>query len=500
MFVLQLTLLLTLSTAMGWLLRSRAPAAAHMATVIGAMLALLLLATSGHDWPGRERLYLTAPSWWVETTSPIDLGNSEAKGTDVSVTSAGGRQASAGDGIGDPTAGWTARQTVLVAWVGGSLVLGALWLIGVLRVRRVVDRAQANESLRRRLALLSRHRLHIKTSAETRSAFLWFGREPEVILPADAEQWPIRHLHAAVLHELAHHARADNVRFSLLRLTRIVYWWHPFAWIMSSLGRECAEIACDAEALERGLDRLDYAESLVALARRHVPDAGLASLHGNGIARRIGVLLSTPKPAWRFVPTLALSALLLFGVGIGRLDATIMSNTSTGWIVQSATALTPHRFGTYPQGRFQMAAFYDGDAARPPTVAVEFVGLDGRHEWLALPPLKKFGDGLTRVEWTLAPQVRPTGRVAVRGLVPDGVVDGVALGMAWRGDQDSAPLIQRTRDLSKTALPRTVCAWPLALTAERSIDGGHRIPHWEMDTVQRLLCGADLVADGDHAL
>ncbi len=88
-----------------------------------------------------------------------------------------------------------------------------------------------------------------------------------IILPRDAEAWPPDDLHRALVHELEHVRRRDWISQCVARAVCAVYWFHPLVWMAWRRFTLEAERACD-DAVLRHADATQYADQLVALARR----------------------------------------------------------------------------------------------------------------------------------------------------------------------------------------------------------------------------------------
>ncbi len=90
---------------------------------------------------------------------------------------------------------------------------------------------------------------------------------PVIVMPADAGEWPEADVRRAVVHELEHIRRRDWVVLLAARSICACYWFHPLAWVAwRQLSLE-AERSCD-DAVVLDEERTDYAQQLVALARR----------------------------------------------------------------------------------------------------------------------------------------------------------------------------------------------------------------------------------------
>jgi ankyrin repeat protein len=114
----------------------------------------------------------------------------------------------------------------------------------------------------------------------------------------------------ALVHELEHARRFDWAVQLLARAACALYWFHPLAWIAWRQLRLEAERACD-DAVVRHSDATDYAEQLVALARRltTAPPLSLAMAGRSDLAARVSALLDAGRPRGRAgLPSIAAAA------------------------------------------------------------------------------------------------------------------------------------------------------------------------------------------------
>lgn len=91
---------------------------------------------------------------------------------------------------------------------------------------------------------------------------------PMILLPRDADNWPLARLVAVLAHERAHLARHDSLTQLLAQLVCAVYWPNPVLWLAARAMRHQAEIAADNAVLAAGVRPSDYAAELLQLAGR----------------------------------------------------------------------------------------------------------------------------------------------------------------------------------------------------------------------------------------
>lgn len=496
--MLQITLVLALALVVDARLRRRAPEFVHKVLIGAALtcLALLIVLASPLaptripvplSWPAAEPAVSSAVTS-AESVVAVEPGALPSRTLDAASPAPGGLA-------------WPAREFFALVWGGGVLFGLTHWWLQWARLFGLVRGASRDPELERAHARLSRRPLRIAWSQRADTPFLWVGASAvRIILPESYRPLGSEPLQYVILHELAHHARRDNRALGLCSLFRILLWWHPLAWLLERAARASAELAADAEVLARGIEAPDYAALLLDCVRQCGQREPLpATWLGGGLSERLHSLLE-PAPPMRPASRLLLAMLLVGGAGATlALEPTGLPNGPDAWVLDSRARLSAYRHAPLAPSRLQLATFYDGAESPAAMVAFELIGADGSQRWYRLPPLVKFDRGTARRELLLARDVRPSGRVMVSGLEPDGIVDGVAVAMAW-SDAEGKVQFLRSHSPRLDGVPRTICAWPLAFTSERMFEGGRRYAHWEMDTLQRLLCGSELLDEGVHAL
>jgi beta-lactamase regulating signal transducer with metallopeptidase domain len=178
---------------------------------------------------------------------------------------------------------------VAQSWPGASrtpwtMVLGVVWLAGAavvlarlvwgwgalaalaLRARPVDDVAWRALLAECSAALGVRRRVRLLRAEGIGTPLTWGTLRPAVVLPEGADEWPVEHRRAVLLHELAHVRRLDCLLQLFAHLTCAVWWFHPGAcWAAHRLGAE-RERACDERVLRAGVRPSAYAECLLRIA------------------------------------------------------------------------------------------------------------------------------------------------------------------------------------------------------------------------------------------
>jgi TonB family protein len=180
-----------------------------------------------------------------------------------------------------------------VAWLLARMIVG--WMIArrlelggpPITDPRMLDRVARHAS---RLGLTAPPRLieHARLFVPIATSV----RRPVIGLPADWREWTDRTLDAVLLHEIAHVARADTLTLRLSQIYRACSWINPISWWLHTRLTDLAEQASDEAALESGISRTAYAETLLTFMRRLPGTAERAAWHvamarpGGGDAER----------------------------------------------------------------------------------------------------------------------------------------------------------------------------------------------------------------------
>ena len=188
----------------------------------------------------------------------------------------------------------------------------------------------------------------------------WGTLAPKVLLPIEAQTWPLERRRLVLLHELAHVARRDSLSRSAASLACALYWFHPGAWFAARQMRLEQEHAADDRVLTIGASPRTYALSLVDLARRIDDRSGHAAAMA-GMQQLERRLVSITKPARRDLPGPAFLGLST------ALAAIVTLIVSAGIPVRPASAV-PARPGPEPTVLAPVAADLAAPARAEPGV------------------------------------------------------------------------------------------------------------------------------------
>ena len=262
--------------------RRIAPVARHRfwLVLLLAAVGLPLLAASGRFVPQSSASFSTPAPETIISTGEAALYSSAAAVDAVSV---------------DPL-----PDSSRIEW---RPILAGLWLVGVSAITlRVLIGLVWLGSLRRRSASTPEPPLSRTIAASlglskpvgflrfasgsNLQPMTWGFIRPQIGLPHESRDWEKEKLQSVVAHELAHVARKDYGIELLCQCILAVQWWNPLIWIAVRELRKERENACDDLALEMGVDRRAYADSVFEIASSNACFAP-SMAHSAGLKRRL---------------------------------------------------------------------------------------------------------------------------------------------------------------------------------------------------------------------
>jgi beta-lactamase regulating signal transducer with metallopeptidase domain len=183
--------------------------------------------------------------------------------------------------VEQPTAearGIVARVRLLpmlpLLWVVGFAAIMAWLAIGRFGLRRIAAKAwplngsdwSGTLDEERNYAAVTKAVLLYSSSAVS-TPLTWGSRNPIILLPEDALDWPEAHRRIVLRHELAHVARGDSFTQLVAGFVCALYWFHPLVWISERRLRAECERACDDNVVSLGTPAAEYAAHLLEVAR-----------------------------------------------------------------------------------------------------------------------------------------------------------------------------------------------------------------------------------------
>jgi beta-lactamase regulating signal transducer with metallopeptidase domain len=276
--VLKVTVVLSVAPLAARLLSRRSAAARHQiwAVAMAAALIMPLLTTVAPQW---TIAVLPAPAAVLDIAP---MSERPVVPSDSSVKTA------ATDPVFEPVPAMTPTTTAELPSVASSATEGlstltTIWLAGVLvvlarlafgtarvwwiarRATPATDWAPLGQHLARAIGI-ERH-VTFLSGDEDAMPMAWGLVRAHVLLPAEADEWPMERQRVVLLHELAHVKRRDCLTQMLAQLACAAYWFNPLVWLAAKRLRAERERACDDLVLAAGTRGSDYADHLLDIAR-----------------------------------------------------------------------------------------------------------------------------------------------------------------------------------------------------------------------------------------
>ncbi|HEY6768456.1 MAG TPA: M56 family metallopeptidase [Candidatus Sulfotelmatobacter sp.] len=168
---------------------------------------------------------------------------------------------------------WSRSHWSLIAaaaYVTVSLLLLSRFFVGLAFVGRLMRASQRIDEpcLTRKLAARGRASGLALTPQAAESGMISVpvtagALHSTILLPAIWREWDEAKLDAVIAHEMSHVARRDALTQQLSLLHRAIFWFSPLAWWLHKHLADLAEQASDEAALSCGIDRKDYARTLL---------------------------------------------------------------------------------------------------------------------------------------------------------------------------------------------------------------------------------------------
>jgi beta-lactamase regulating signal transducer with metallopeptidase domain len=289
----KLSLILALGLTVAATLRSLSPSHRHLILVAtfasGLALPVAMVLSPRWNVPVLPRSFspVVSPTSGRAGSSANDqkshsfTGSVAEKGTTGSRLSSSAFTAKVIDAdVEQPTAearGFVAKVRLLLLpllWVAGFLAIMAWLAIGRFGLRRIAAKAwplngsdwAGTLDEERNYAGVTKVVLLYSSSAVS-TPLTWGSRNPIILLPEDALDWPEAHRRIVLRHELAHVARGDSFTQLVAGFVCALYWFHPLVWIAERRLRSECERACDDNVVSLGTPAAEYAAHLLEVAR-----------------------------------------------------------------------------------------------------------------------------------------------------------------------------------------------------------------------------------------
>jgi TonB family protein len=257
-----------------------------------------------------------------------------------------------------PVPATTALRWLVPIWLAGAGISLSFLLAGFARLGWLASRSRTvvNGTWASLAATLAtdfglRRPVRLLQSDHPTLLVTWGLRQPTVILPHEAANWPADRVRIVLGHELAHIRRGDWLVQMSAELLRSVYWFNPLLWIACRRLRRESEHACDDEVLAMGIDGPAYASHLLDLARaftqhRHSFFPAPAMARPSSLERRVRAMLNTGlnrSPISRSASLVIVIALLTIAVPIAGIVASAQSASAafSGSLVDAVGRILP---------------------------------------------------------------------------------------------------------------------------------------------------------------
>jgi HEAT repeat protein/beta-lactamase regulating signal transducer with metallopeptidase domain len=281
--IVKATVLLLLTALTALALRRAAAATRHLVWTIGLACALVLPACS----MALPRWQLPIVSIATSADTPADRAGdlaesqplpklrrpSEAPRADSQIA-ADTAPGAASEPASSSTPQITWGALLIAIWMAGAGLVLARLLLGIVAVRWFSHRTEAVSDaawlpLARELADhigVPSDLSFLRSPAATMPMACGIFK-PSVLMPAEADTWPVDRLRIVLLHELAHVKRRDCLTHALSQVACAMYWFNPLVWMAAKRMRAERERACDDLVLAAGTRGSEYADQLLEIAR-----------------------------------------------------------------------------------------------------------------------------------------------------------------------------------------------------------------------------------------
>jgi beta-lactamase regulating signal transducer with metallopeptidase domain len=201
----------------------------------------------------------------VITATPIDApsAQSSARGGDIVTPLSAATRAGLGVLPLLPLL-WAIGFAAVIAWliighVGLRRIAARSWPLDGDNWNRILEEERTYAGVTKPVIL--------RSSSAISTPLTWGVRDPVVLMPEDALEWPEAHARIVLRHELAHVARGDALTQLAAGVVCAAYWFHPLAWMTERRLRAECERACDDNVVSLGTPAAEYAAHLLEVAR-----------------------------------------------------------------------------------------------------------------------------------------------------------------------------------------------------------------------------------------
>ncbi|HTZ96728.1 MAG TPA: M56 family metallopeptidase [Terriglobales bacterium] len=193
------------------------------------------------------------------------------------------------------------QAMVMIAWLGGVVVILCFWLVrwwkvyAICRRARILSEGRESSALRRLKTSMGVGQLSLLLSPTSLEPGVFGILRPVLLWPDSiSEHLDDAHLEAVLAHELCHVQRKDNLAAFSHMLVESIFWFHPLVWWMGARLIEERERACDEAVIEMGNGRRTYAESILKVCEFCLssPLTCVSGVTGADLKKRMGHIMT----------------------------------------------------------------------------------------------------------------------------------------------------------------------------------------------------------------
>jgi TonB family protein len=187
--------------------------------------------------------------------------------------------------VGNVPAAARSMKMLPVVWSVVAALLLMRWGAGLFRLNSVTRESRPLNG-------------NLRVSESIQTPMTWGAIRPVILLPAYVEGWSSDQRDVVIRHERAHIERRDWLWQAFAQVMTAVFWFHPLVWLARVQIRNEAEHAADDATLASGVEAPDYADRLMAVARRVHGTSSLAAVtmvRKPALTSRIAAILDTAR-------------------------------------------------------------------------------------------------------------------------------------------------------------------------------------------------------------
>ncbi len=393
----------------------------------------------------------------------------------------------------------TFLQLFLTLWIIGIVLRLTQYIFQFICIKNLVLQSKPFELVKCNIQPINKINCLISSKTQVPFLFVTF-KTVHIVLPEKASNWDSKTLNNIISHELCHYSRKDHIALWLIDFVSIVYWFHPFILLLRNKHKNYMELACDHALLCNGMDPQSYAQTLLSISqnKKELPIVAHMSSNKSFLKKRILAIINLKSPKLNLNQLLLLMFIAFQITLVGCVNSSILMTESSFYKLLSYQ-LPSFRKGTITPGTIQISTVYDGKQGNT-FLELEFYNKEyNQTSWLKLGPLKKFNDQIQTWQYKTLNQSELTGRYKISGVVADGAVDGVALGIIY-ANQKGEMVIHKSKGPMSNGYPNIVCSWPLDFRDSQIKQWAPQQKTLNAETVKRLICGAQLLDDGEYSI